>query len=108
MLRTLTDKEKEAWRDHLPQVIHAYNSTRHEFTGYSPHFLLFGCHPCLPVDLLFGEAEQTDPVSHKGYAEKWWKRMTEANRVAKPVIECRGQIILHSVDRNMSSTEASG
>lgn len=82
MLRTLTDKEKEAWKDHLPQVIHAYNCTRHESTGYSPHFLLFGCHPRLPVDLLFGLAEQADPVSSKGYAEKWRKRMTEAYRVA--------------------------
>lgn len=82
MLRTLTDKEKEAWKDHLPQVIHAYNSTRHESTGYSPHFLLFGCHPRLPVDLLFGLVEPTDLVTHRGYAEKWRKRMTEAYRVA--------------------------
>lgn len=82
MLRTLTDKEKETWKDHLPQVIHAYNCTRHESTGYSPHFLLFGCHPRLPVDLLFGLAEQTDPVSHKGYAEKWRQRMTEAYQIA--------------------------
>lgn len=82
MLCTLTDKEKEAWKDHLPQVIHAYNCTHHESTGYSPHFLLFGCHPRLPVDLLFGLDEQTDPETHKGYAEKWRKRMTEAYRVA--------------------------
>ncbi len=82
MLRTLTDKEKEACKDHLPQVIHSYNCTRHESIGYLPHFLLFGCHPRLPVDLLFGLAEQTEPVSHKGYAEKWRKRMTEAYRVA--------------------------
>lgn len=86
MLRTLTDKEKEAWKDHLPQVIHAYNSTRHESTGYSPHFLLFGCHPRLPVDLLFGLTEQTDPVSHKGYAEKWRKSMTEAYRIAQVIL----------------------
>lgn len=83
MLRTLTDKEKEAWKDHLPQTIHAYNCTRHESTGYSPHFLLHGRHPRLPVDLLFGLAEETDPVTHQVYAEKWRKRMTEAYQIAK-------------------------
>lgn len=68
--------------DHLSKVIHAYNCTQHESTGYSPHFLLFGCHPHLPVDLLFGLTEPADPVSHKGYAEKWRKRMIEAYKVA--------------------------
>lgn len=82
MLRTLTDKEKESWKEHLPQVIHAYNCTRHESTGYSPHFLLYGRHPRLPVDLLFGLSEETDPVTHKGYAEKWHKTMTEAYHIA--------------------------
>lgn len=85
MLRTLTDKEKEAWKDHLPQVIHAYNSARHESTGYSPHFLLFVCHPRLLVDLLFGLVEPADSETHKGYAEKWRKRMTEAYRVANKI-----------------------
>ncbi|KAI7803024.1 hypothetical protein IRJ41_001725 [Triplophysa rosa] len=68
MLRTLTDSEKLRWKDHLPHVIHAYNCTRHESTGYSPFFLLYGRHPHLPVDLLFGL--------------KWSKKMSEAYRIA--------------------------
>lgn len=65
MLHILTDKEKEAWKDPrpLPQAIHAYNSTCHEPTGYSPHLLLFGCHPRLSVDLWFGLVESTDLVT---------------------------------------------
>ncbi len=77
MLRTLTDKEKERWKDHLPQIGQAYNCKRHDSTGYSPFFLLYGLYPHLPVDLIFGlvELEETTP---KGFAEQWTQRMTEA------------------------------
>lgn len=65
MLRTLTDKEKVVWKEHLPQVTHACNCTGHESNGYSPPLMLYGRHPRFPVDLLFGLAEETDPVTPK-------------------------------------------
>ncbi len=70
MLRTLEDKEKEDWKESLTKVVHAYNCTKKEATGYAPYYLIFGQSPRLPINLLFGikrdEAHETyeDYVSH--------------------------------------------
>lgn len=71
MLRTIPETKKSCWADHLNQVVHAYNCTRHETTGYSPFFLLFGRHPRLPVDLLFGIQGKNQQQCHSQYVAKW-------------------------------------
>ena len=63
MLRTLPEKHKSHWKDYLNLLLHAYNCTRHNTTGYSPYFLMFGRHPKLPLDIIFGSLNSEETKS---------------------------------------------
>ena len=53
MIGKLSHEKKAQWEQHLPELLQAYNSTQSAVTGYSPHYLMFGRHPHLPVDYYF-------------------------------------------------------
>ncbi len=54
MLGTLENKQKLKWREYVKPLVHAYNCTRNEVTGFTPYQLMFACTPRLPEDLAFG------------------------------------------------------
>ncbi|XP_046715772.1 uncharacterized protein LOC124392652 [Silurus meridionalis] len=62
LLRTLPVSRKRDWVACLPQVVFSYNST-----GESPHFLMFGQEPRLPVDFLLGR----EPQLREGSVHDW-------------------------------------
>jgi len=81
MLRTLPEHKKSRWKDSLNKVVHAYNCTRHEATGFSPYFLLFGRPPRLPIDLIFG-IKSASRSYYPAYVKEWQMVMKEAYELA--------------------------
>ena len=53
MIGKLARDKKAQWKQHLLELLQAYNSTWSAVTGYSLHYLMFGRHPCLPVNYYF-------------------------------------------------------
>ena len=86
MLRTLTDTEKSNWKQSLPKLVHAYNCTRSDATGYAPYFLVFGRKPRLPIDLILSETE-AGVRNCPQYVNDWTNSMKEAYRIANETIE---------------------
>ena len=85
LLRTLPSNKKRRWPEHLPELVYAYNVTPHATTGYSPHYLLYGVEPHLPVDALLAN-------EHSGDKKLDWlavhqQRLKEAHSRAKEYAE---------------------
>ena len=73
-------------------------------TGYSSFFLLFGRHPRLPIDLMFGIESQTNLENHSQYVARWRKAMTEAYELADKKSSELGTRAKQRYDRFVRST----
>ncbi|MCG8076953.1 MAG: DDE-type integrase/transposase/recombinase, partial [Candidatus Thiodiazotropha taylori] len=83
MLGTLEVYEKSDWKAHVPSLVHAYNATFHDSTGYSPYFLMFGRHPRLALDAFLGLTPDALSSSSKTeYVRKLQERLNFAYKKA--------------------------
>ncbi len=79
MLGTLKEQDKSRWHDFVKPLVHAYNCTRSEVTGFTPYELMFGRQPRLPVDLVFGlPVEKPVHESHYKYVQNLKNRLEES------------------------------
>ena len=53
MIGKLEEDKKADWPSHLAEIAHTYNATQSAVTRYSPHCLMFGWWPRLPVNFVF-------------------------------------------------------
>ena len=87
MLGTLDPEQKHNWKNHINPLVHAYNCTIHDSTGFSPYFLMFGREPNLPIDLIFGIDKNFHSRSTSAYIEKLQKKLQDAYHLAQTVIK---------------------
>ena len=85
MIGKLGEDKKANWPSHLAEIVHTYNATQSAVTGYSPHYLMFGCRPRLPVDFVFptvgsNEAPMREPSAKcvDVYIASVWDRLRTA------------------------------
>jgi len=58
------------WPSFVGPLVQAYNATRHDSTGFSPHYLMFGWHPQLSVDAFFGRDGDDDDHEPDTYVNR--------------------------------------
>ena len=67
MIGTLPTEAKINWQEQLPTLVHAYNCSHLNATGFSPFYLMYGRQPMLPIDILFG-VQTTDIVASTSHS----------------------------------------
>lgn len=83
MLGTLKSQEKAHWKDFVKPLVHAYNCTKHETTGFTPYKLMFRHQPRLPVDLIFNTSVKRDsPKFHSQYVQSLKTHLQESYKLA--------------------------
>ena len=82
MLGTLDPDKKCDWKSYVGPLVQAYNATRSDATGYSPHYLMFGWNPRIAIDLVLGINNNAGDVDKQGYVNKLRQRLQYAYKTA--------------------------
>ena len=83
MLGTLDPDRKCDWKSHIGSLVHAYNCTKHDSTGFSPYLLMFGRHPRIAVDLVLGRDSNGAQTTPDRYISNLRTRLKEAYELAE-------------------------
>ena len=88
MTGTLPMMAKQHWQCFVSTLVHAYNFMKSVATGFSPHYLMFGRQPQLPIDIEFGvRTPDIVAVSTENHVQKLQKRLKWAFNKALEVIK---------------------
>ena len=106
MIGKLSHDKKAQWEQHLPELLQAYNSTWSVVTSYSPHYLMFGRHLCLPIDYYFLMVSAYECFHCvPAYVTEVWRHFKEAYTEAHLQINCKAEKQKRYYDRATSTAQ---
>lgn len=82
-LRIVVGDHEEEWDEYIPYVTAAYRHTRHESTGFTPFFLMYGRNVNLPIDLQVGSPPKETPECTNEYVLWLQETIQEAHQLAR-------------------------
>lgn len=83
MLGTLDPSKKQKWSQYISHLVHAYNCTKNDATGFSPYFLMFGREARLPVDICFGTSPDGETeIQYQKYVSEMRRELKKAYELA--------------------------
>ena len=86
MIGTLPPETKRNWQEQIATLVHGYNCTKSNATGFKPYTLMFGREPLLPIDVEFGvRTPDVAAVTTHKYIRKLKNRMEWAFKKAAEV-----------------------
>jgi len=77
LVKSVAEHQKD-WDVRLPFAMAAYRASRHESTGYSPNFLVFGREARAPPDIVYGSPEDEPEQDYDTFVEGVRERATTA------------------------------
>jgi hypothetical protein len=75
----LEPEQKKNWKAYVGPLVHAYNCPQHDYTDFSPYYMMFGRNPRLPVDIVFGLRKE---VKGSNYIKDLRDRLDHAYHLA--------------------------
>ena len=89
MIGKVVQHDQRNWDEKLPSIMAAYRAARHESTGYSPNFIMFGRENRAPVDIVLGDIPQEEQhyYSYNEYVAQMQERWRECYAAAREHLE---------------------
>lgn len=100
LLSTIDVGSQAQWPTALPALLQAYNNTTHSSTGMTPHYVLFGRHARLPVDVKHDIAPPQHRHDLQGWVKNHHQTLLEAYATVRNNVERRQQWNQASYDKH--------